>query len=285
MQKKYLIKIQLLFVLLITCVAFSQAVKVSDDAYVRGSSTYNTVNYDGQTLLIKSTNNAEFRRRAYMKFDLSDYTSVTSAILNFSGKLKAGEVPFTITIYSIADVDDSWSETTITDSTDPDLTALPVTFATGSNTDYELYAVDLTTHVQAELSSGNKIVSIGFKDADKTNDQFEINHKEAPEDIPNNIITANITLTGATTLGVDNDVISEFALYPNPVQDSFLIKNSNSRITNVKIFSIDGNMIFNNKNVNTNLIKVDTSTFQSGVYFVQIINAKGAVTTKKLIKE
>lgn len=219
-----------------------------------------------------------------MKFDLSAYTSITSATLKFSGKLKAGEVPFTITIYSIADADDTWSETTITDATDPDLTALPVTFATGSNEDYAIYEVDITTHVQSELSSGNKIVSIGFKDADKTNDQFEINHKEGAEDIPNNIITTNLTLVGAV-LGVDNEVIPEFTMYPNPTQDSFVIKNSNSNIRSVKIFSINGSVVFNSKNNNTNTLKINTSAFNTGVYFVKVINVQGGLSVKKLIKK
>lgn len=283
MSKNYLKSIQLVIAFFMVSVMCAQTITPSDDAYVNGGNK-KSINYGSDPeILVQGTQATDFRRRGFMKFDLTGYSSVTSATFNVSGKMRSGDevAPITVTIYSIDDATDSWSEGTITDNNDPTLSSSNIitTFDALGSDEYSLFSVDLTTYVNTVLASGHQIVSIGFKDAPKTSEQFIMSSKEGTEAAP------NITLVGASVLSVENVEISEFSMYPNPVQDSFEIKYSNSKINNVKIFSVNGSLVFNSDNVKSNSFKVDVTSLESGVYFVEITDKQGESSVKKLIKE
>ena len=97
--------------------------------------------------------------------------------------------------------------------------------------------------------------------------------------------------TSDTSLGtiLDNDVLSannfsfdNLEYYPNPVKNSFEIKNS-SDIETVEIFSLNGQKIYENT-INAIYTKIDTSNFAKGVYVLKI-KALNEEKTIKLVKE
>lgn len=93
--------------------------------------------------------------------------------------------------------------------------------------------------------------------------------------------------TSDTSLGtiIDNDVLNvnnfsfdNLEYYPNPVKNSFEIKN-NLKIETIEIFSINGQKIYENT-INAIYTKIDTSNFAKGVYVLKI----KALNEEKIIK-
>jgi len=90
----------------------------------------------------------------------------------------------------------------------------------------------------------------------------------------------------ATTVVGINEVASEntnFSIYPNPVKNELNI-SSVASLKNVKIINAIGQEIMN-ENVMGNHYKVNTSSYNKGVYFVQIESEKGKSTKKFVVSE
>ncbi|MFB9054223.1 DNRLRE domain-containing protein [Formosa undariae] len=279
MKKNYFKKIQLLSLLLITCVGYSQTdITVSEDSYVRGGGN-GDINYNGKIIEVKesSSGNLDFSRHAFLKFDLSTFNAITSAVLHVHGNQSFGG-SFDVSVFEVAD--DAWTESTLTWNNAPAISTVIGTFATPGDVDdlYQDFEIDITSYIKAQLA-GDKIVSLVLTDASATNDTFRFLDKENTENGP----AAYITIVG-TTLGVEDEIKSRFTMFPNPTQDSFVIHSPNASISNVEIFSISGSMIFNNNNVSSNKLRIDTSSFQSGIYIVNVENEQGKLSVKKLIK-
>jgi serine protease len=71
-------------------------------------------------------------------------------------------------------------------------------------------------------------------------------------------------------------------VYPNPVADILNI-NSNYKVSNVKVLNYIGQTI-DNINVSGMDVTINTSTYKSGIYFIQIETEKG-ISTQKIIIE
>ena len=86
----------------------------------------------------------------------------------------------------------------------------------------------------------------------------------------------NITKTKA-------DLIEEIiSVYPNPASDLLNI-NSNNQILSIKILNYTGQIVAENI-FNSKEVIINTSTFNSGIYFIQIETEKG-ISTKKVVIE
>ncbi len=72
------------------------------------------------------------------------------------------------------------------------------------------------------------------------------------------------------------------SVYPNPASDLLNI-NSNNQILNVKILNYTGQIVADN-NFNNKEVIINTSVFNSGIYFIQIETVKG-ISTKKVVIE
>jgi hypothetical protein len=75
---------------------------------------------------------------------------------------------------------------------------------------------------------------------------------------------------------------SDIFIFPNPVTDVMNI-NSNYKVLNVKVMNFIGQTIYN-INVSDLEVTINTSTYGSGIYFVQIETEK-EISTKKIIIE
>jgi hypothetical protein len=85
------------------------------------------------------------------------------------------------------------------------------------------------------------------------------------------------------TAGIEefSDVSISFA---NPVKEMMFIK-SDASITNVAIYNVLGQQIFNVKyNAETN-ITINTQSWNSGIYFMNVSTAEGNVKGLKLVKQ
>jgi hypothetical protein len=85
-----------------------------------------------------------------------------------------------------------------------------------------------------------------------------------------------VNLTKGATL------TEELVVYPNPANDILNI-NSNTLVSNVKVMNYLGQTI-DNINVTGMAVTINTSTYDAGIYFIQIETEKG-ISTQKIIIE
>jgi hypothetical protein len=84
------------------------------------------------------------------------------------------------------------------------------------------------------------------------------------------------------TLGIESNVFNNFKYFPNPLQDSFNVSNSNV-IDAVSIDDLSGKTILS-ININALESELDLSTFSNGIYFVKI-QSEGLEKVIKVVKE
>ncbi|WP_179005753.1 T9SS type A sorting domain-containing protein [Winogradskyella forsetii] len=87
------------------------------------------------------------------------------------------------------------------------------------------------------------------------------------------------------TLSVDNFEMDNLSLYPNPATNDVNLKWNTSEEVTVRIYNTLGKLMFYAKNVNlTNAYKIQTSSYETGVYFVKLNTSKGEITKKLILK-
>lgn len=87
------------------------------------------------------------------------------------------------------------------------------------------------------------------------------------------------------TLSVDNFELNNLSLYPNPTSNEVNLKWNSNEDVSVRIYNTLGKLMYYNKNVNlTNELKIDVSTFDTGVYFVKLNSSKGEIIKKLILK-
>lgn len=82
----------------------------------------------------------------------------------------------------------------------------------------------------------------------------------------------------AEILSTKKNELLSVKIYPNPIKDILTIKNTEN--VTVKIFSTTGTLLKNMKPQND--LKVDVSSFKSGIYILEISNSKGNKRSKLL---
>lgn len=97
--------------------------------------------------------------------------------------------------------------------------------------------------------------------------------------------TTDSPIINSDTQEEDGD---EILIYPNPSSDNLIIKTNSYESVQyqVKILSINGNLIFFDKNYFSNHIEINISALKAGMYLVQIIDLNTKkIVTKKIIKK
>jgi hypothetical protein len=86
------------------------------------------------------------------------------------------------------------------------------------------------------------------------------------------------------TLGLDDLSLTGYNIYPNPFKDFIIIENNNpkSDITDVEIFSIQGNKVFS-VNLSVKKQRIILDYLPIGVYYIRI-NQNGSYITKAVVK-
>ena len=83
------------------------------------------------------------------------------------------------------------------------------------------------------------------------------------------ILEKNSTVTQDNTLSTYDIKLDQFAIYPNPAKDELFVSGL-KRQTEYSIYTSDGRLVKKGKTEN----KIDVSTLSSGVYFIDIEQAK-----------
>ena len=88
----------------------------------------------------------------------------------------------------------------------------------------------------------------------------------------------------SSPLSVKNEKRNQFSLYPNPAQNTLSIK-SDIEVAEIEIFDGLGRLIENIQVNNINLITIDVSNYNSGLYFVNLRLVDGNKMLQQLIIE
>ena len=83
-------------------------------------------------------------------------------------------------------------------------------------------------------------------------------------------------------LGIGDEQISHFSVYPNPVKSTLNIHNSeNISIKQLQIINVFGQMVYQTSNIDS----VDISNFPSGIYFLKIFDEQDNFYSVKFVKQ
>jgi hypothetical protein len=85
----------------------------------------------------------------------------------------------------------------------------------------------------------------------------------------------------STSLGVEDNSISLFNYFPNPVNDVLTIK-AQKDVDNISVYNMLGQVVIR-QTPNTRDCTVDLSTMQTGAYFVQV-SIDNSVETVRILK-
>jgi len=137
--------------------------------------------------------------------------------------------------------------------------------------------------VSDELSQGFVTFKIkptaGFTTGTVINNSAEIYFDFNPA-----IITNTFQTQFVNALHVENNILSNFVIYPNPTNDILNIQNKeNSIITKVNVIDLLGKTIFTSKYEISN-VTVNLTNLNSGIYFVEIYSNE-LKTVQKVIKK
>jgi spore coat protein CotH len=89
-------------------------------------------------------------------------------------------------------------------------------------------------------------------------------------------------INNETYLSVDDFSVTEgISIYPNPVADVLNISDVNSSLENVKIYSIHGQLIYENSYAYQSQAIIDVSNYASGLYIVRVNDSMNLKIVKK----
>jgi choice-of-anchor B domain-containing protein len=139
-------------------------------------------------------------------------------------------------------------------------------------------------------ASTNAMTEVGFFDTYPTSDATAFNGAWSvyPYFASGNIIINDIerglfVVRKSGTLNLENQNLKKsFSIYPNPASASTTIKSSNTKsIKSVQVYSLLGQKIVDENNINSNKYVLDTKGLKKGLYLIKINNKR---TSKLLIK-
>jgi len=84
-------------------------------------------------------------------------------------------------------------------------------------------------------------------------------------------------------VGVAETMASKWNLYPNPANDQFTL-TTDVNMESIHVVDMMGKTVFQNNNIQSSIYVVNTTTWETGLYYVTITNRNGR-TSKSVIIE
>jgi hyaluronate lyase len=154
------------------------------DSTVRGGTSSDVNHGNAGVLKLYESTNANVKRKAYLKFDLSNYASISSATLQLYG---VSDAAADISLYEVSD--DTWTEAGITWNNAPASSGAAVA-SFQSSTSGQLYQLNLTNLAQSHLA-GNGILTV-LLETDTPIALTDFNSKENALNQPQLIVTGDL---------------------------------------------------------------------------------------------
>lgn len=182
---------------------------------------------------------------------------------------------------------DVWYKIIIDDNDDYN-----ITLETFEDTGSSVYDTGMAVYTGScgsltEIDCNDDKASTFFSRIDLTNRRNEVLYiRVYTVDVPQNG-TFNICASATGTLGVLENELNKFKLYPNPVKDIVNIKfntPSNNKI-DLNVYDIQGNLVLNTvKYLQNNRTLLNLENLKSGVYFLKAYDGESELTKKLIIK-
>lgn len=185
------------------------------DAFVR-SGSYAAINYGSDSsLVVKGSTSSAYVRSSYLKFSLSNVSSVSSAKLRIYGRNTDNNTIVNISSFGVDN--DTWTESGITSNNAP-AASTAVLSAAGVNDSAAYYEFDVTNYVKMQVA-GDKVVSILIKDAANQDKNIVFNSRSNSYNQPQLVIVsaANDTISPAVNIRF-NDTSASSNTYNNQVK-------------------------------------------------------------------
>ena len=145
----------------------------------------------------------------------------------------------------------------------------------------------------SDISNGNMVES-GYFDVFTANDNAGYNgawnvypYFESGNILISSLIYSDpnyvpgIYLVKASTLGLNDSEFSDnYAIYPNPANTEINVSSNNQNLDSIVISDVMGKILVDYFDVNSDILKVDISSYAAGLYFVKINNS----VIKKIMK-
>ena len=141
--------------------------------------------------------------------------------------------------------------------------------------DYAPIALEISDALPAVLTPGSSLeVNITYIGYDREIVTTDI-------DIVSSIGTLTVGVTYDTTLGVEDNVVNSYNIYPNPTNGNIVV--SGNDIDLVEVYNLCGHRVLSVE-ANSNDVNVNMSSLTSGVYMVRIVDNNGNATVNKVVK-
>jgi len=94
----------------------------------------------------------------------------------------------------------------------------------------------------------------------------------------------NVVVTFQSTVSMTENMISNLSIYPNPTNGMLFVKNEGN-LKSITLYDLAGKAISVKQVEGKQLIEINASKFQKGVYMLRITDNKGNVANHKFVKE
>jgi len=136
-----------------------------------------------------------------------------------------------------------------------------------------------------EIEEGKNVVFTATADAGYQIKEWTVN-SEVVTDYTESVYTVedlsdvmSATVEFEINTGIENRLESEIVMYPNPARSTATII-SETKINEISVFSVVGNIILNESVVNNKQYNLNVSALNSGIYFIKIVTDNGIVTKR-----
>lgn len=151
------------------------------------------------------------------------------------------------------------------------------TFNITSNSNWTVTS-DAPWAVPTSEGSGNGILSVNYDENTSTDVRVAVLTVGAPD------IVQLITITQEGSVSVVNHELQQLRIYPNPAKDFVNITSDLKPVkSNVQVVDLKGNILFEQLTENPALLKINTSSFASGSYFVRVSQEGNSFTGRFVI--
>ncbi|GLR19818.1 T9SS type A sorting domain-containing protein [Portibacter lacus] len=94
------------------------------------------------------------------------------------------------------------------------------------------------------------------------------------------------SLTEVSSSTSDYFVENNVLFYPNPVSQRLYVQNlRNSNLHQVNIYNLNGQLVKQIRNIDHNILEINTSNFANGTYILSLIDTRGNVSSQKFMKQ
>jgi hypothetical protein len=145
-------------------------------------------NYGASSTLDVKKSTSNYNREAFLKFDLSALSSVSSARLRLFGRLTDAVSP-SIGLAVYAGAITTWGESTLNWSNKPAVDATALASAVISGTTSKWYELDLTAYVKARVAAGADVVTLVLRSNTRTSTLCQFNSDDAGSNRPELVVT------------------------------------------------------------------------------------------------